>query len=64
MTSCTPIPIIPTLEDPTQNAFPLYENMNTFQESPMHIENTTPSLEVAPCQEDNLKNEETSPIIN
>lgn len=30
----------------------------------MHIKNTTPSLEVALCQEDNLKNKETSPIIN
>lgn len=64
MPSYTQIPIIPSPEGPIQNASPSCKNMNTFQESPMHIENIVPSLEVALCQEDNLKNEETTPIIN
>lgn len=64
MPSCTPIPKIPTLESPIRNASPSCKNMNTFQESSMHINNITSSLEMASCQDDNLKNEKPSPIIN
>lgn len=64
MPSCTPIPNIPTPESSIQKASPSCQNMNSFQESPMPMQNPIPSLEVASCQEDNLKNEEISPIIN
>lgn len=63
MPSCTTIPNVPTPKSHSK-CFPSMQNMNTFQESSMNINNITPSLEVTPCQEDNLKNEETSPIIN